>query len=211
MRFLVLGCLIASAAAGLGQIQNGLFDNFSDGQLHGWGSPNAAIIGSNGAGGPSDPYLTVTSDGAGQAGKLAVHNTSTWVGNWQAAGVNRVELQIRNPNSVQLEIRIVLFDGLTTARWTSTNAVIIPPNSGWTAATFGVLQSDLTQVRGTSSYTSVIQNVNRFMVRHDVGTPTDGGTNIIGEMGLDNIRAVPEPGSLAALGIGAFAILRRRR
>lgn len=210
----VRGTLTLAAAAfttcAVAQIQIGLFDTFADGQAHGWGSPNASVTQVGGADGASDPYLSVTSDGSGQGGSLAVHNTSSWIGDWQTAGVSGVTMFVKNPNLVQLEVRIVLFDGLTLARWTSTTAALIPANSGWVAASFSTAEANLTRVRGSSSYSSVIQHVNRFMVRHDAGTPTDGGTPIVGVMGLDNIRAVPEPASIATLAFGVFIAARRR-
>lgn len=196
---------------GFAQVHQGLFNDFQDSTTNGWQGPNVFNTGSGGPTGANDKFLGVTSDGSGQGGRLATYNTGDWLGNYQSAGVTSISMMIKNFNAVPLEMRIVLFDGVTHARWTSTTPAIIAPNSGWTAATFSLAESDLTRVQGNSNYQGVITNVERLMIRHDAGTPSAGGTAITGEMGIDNIQAVPEPATIAALAMGALTLLRRKK
>lgn len=203
--------IILLASASFAQIHPGLTCNFQDGTNMGWEGPNVFNAGSGGPNGTGDRYLTVTADGSGQGGKLATYNTSGWIGNYQSAGVTSISMMLKNFNAVPLEMRIVLFDGVTHARWTSTKPATIAPNSGWTFATFSLAESDLTRVQGTSDYQGVITNVERLMIRHDASNPSAGGTNISGDLGIDNVQAVPEPVSLVSLAIGSLVLAKRRR
>jgi hypothetical protein len=202
--FLVCACSFA-------QVHVGLYNDFQDLTTQGWTGPNAFNVANGGPTGTGDAFLEITADGGGQGGKLASYNTSDWIGNWQAAGVTQVTAQFKNFNNVQLEMRIVLFDAVSHARWTSATPFIVAPNSGWTSATFSVAQPDFVEVLGTSTYSDLITNVERFMIRHDAGNPSSGGTTFTGAVGIDNIRAVPEPATLTALGLGFAAAMRRRK
>lgn len=199
------------ASATFSQIYPGLTTDFQDGTIMGWSGPNTFNTGTGGPTGVDDKYLTVTADGSGQGGKLATYNTSDWLGNYQSSGVTSISMMLKNFNDVPLEMRIVLFDGVTHARWTSTTPAILAPNSGWTFATFSLAEADLTRVQGTSDYQGVINNVERLMIRHDATNPSAGGTTITGEMGIDNIQAVPEPATIAALALGTLTLLRRKK
>jgi hypothetical protein len=155
--------------------------------------------------------MGINADGSGQGGKLASYNVVDWIGNYQAAGVTGITMMFLNPNPVQLQMRVVLFDGVSHARWTSVTPAILAPNSGWTFATFSLAEVDMVEVQGTSSYASLITNVERAMIRHDVGPPSAGGTTITGTMGVDRILAVPEPGTIAILALGLGLLVKRRR
>jgi hypothetical protein len=198
-------------ACSYAQIHIGLYNDFQDLTTQNWGGPNCFNVATGGPNGVGDAYMGINADGSGQGGKLATFNVVDWIGNYQAEGVTGITLMMRNPNSVQLEMRIVLFDGVSHARWTSVTPAILAPNSGWTFASFGLAESALVEVLGTSSYSSLITNVERTMIRHDVGPPSSGGTTISGTMGIDNILAVPEPGTACAVALGLCAILVRRR
>lgn len=199
------------ASTSFAQIHQGLTADFQDSTTNGWQGPNVFNTGSGGPTGANDKFLGVTSDGSGQGGRLATYNTGDWLGNYQSAGVTSITMMIKNFNTVSLEMRIVLFDAVSHARWTSTTPAIIAANAGWNTATFSLAESDLTRVQGTSSYQDVITNVERLMIRHDAGTPSAGGTAITGEMGIDNIQAVPEPTTIATLTLGTLALLRRKK
>jgi hypothetical protein len=211
LRLVFLLAALAAYASSFAQIHVGLSSDFQDGTLMGWGGPNCFNQANGGPLGPGDAYAHSTSDGLGQGGRLAMYNTGDWIGNYQAAGVNEIRAMLNNFNAVPLQMRIVLFDGETAARWTSMTPVILAANSGWQSARFSLDESTLVRVLGTSSYQSMITNVDRVMIRHDAGNPSSGGTAIAGQMGIDNIyAAVPEPATAMALGLGAIALARRR-
>ncbi len=72
------------------------------------------------------------------------------------------------------------------------------------------------QVSGTGTLEQTLLSVGRLLFRHETGSPKpsmSGGTAVVGELGLDNVTAIPEPRTtlLLALGLTALAMGRRRR
>lgn len=192
------------------QISLGKLDDFQDGTVMGWtGGAAPTNIADGGPTGAGDRFLQITSDGSsGAGGKLATYNFN-WGGNYTAAQVTGVEVWIKNLSSETLEMRAVILSGAT--RWTSNDALVLAPGADWTQHTFSVLESDITRVLGATSYTATMANVSRLMFRHNAGAPDAEGTAIVAQAGLDNIRAVPEPGSMLALAAGIGLLARRRR
>jgi len=66
-----------------------------------------------------------------------------------------------------LQIRVVLFSSDLLTRWTSITPFSLSADGAWHHAVFAIGSVDLTQVSGASSYSSVISNVGRFLVRYD--------------------------------------------
>jgi hypothetical protein len=208
-------CLAVSLAGGSlcsAQVSLGTVDSFEDGTIMNWlGATRTNAQG--GPGGASDRYLRLDNGGTGN--KVAMFNAEArWVGDYRGAGVSGISVDLNNFGPATMEIRLVLFGATSTGggRWTSTSAAVLPANSGWRSFTFPVAQSSLTSVFGAVPYDSLIGNVTQIMFRHDPGTPSAGGATGDGLVGFDNIRAVPAPGTAAALlGAGMVLAARRRR
>lgn len=184
-------CGLVQAQITLNQI-----DDFQDGTLQGWGggaSPqNVSTGGPNGAG---DRYLKLTSfGGIGGGSRLASFNIVQWIGNYTAAGVDAVEVWMRNLGSTPLEMRIVLFDFPSDTRWTSTVSQSLPVGGAWQKLTFSIKEADLTRVQGTMSYAALMLNVDRLMFRHQAGAPAPEGDPISASVGIDAIKAINQAG-----------------
>lgn len=170
-------------------------DDFQDGTLQGWGggaSPqNVATGGPNGAG---DRYLKITSfGGIGGGSRLATFNLVQWTGNYTAAGVDAVEVWMRNLGSTDLEMRIVLFDATGgDTRWTSTVSQPLPVGGAWQKLTFSIKEADLTRVQGTQTYAALMLDVDRLMFRHQAGAPAPEGDPIAASVGIDAIKAITQ-------------------
>jgi hypothetical protein len=219
----------ASAAFGitLGQI-----DDFQDGTTQGWNSgganpnppANAANAGPLGAG---DHALSITGNGGfGPGSNLVAMNpqagfgSSQWTGNYTAAGVGLLFTTLRNPSQVPLSIRIGLVGGTSTSegRFVTTDAVVVPANSGWFTVDFPIGPADLTF---STSFTPgnpitdpavALTQVIELRIVHSVAI-NYRGEPIDAELLVDNIVAVPEPGLVLQLacGIGVLGVARAIR
>lgn len=180
-------CLVAmSSAITLGQV-----DTFEDGTALGWGHPQThqpENIATGGPRGVDDNYLRFAGGLVGWPQHLAMFNQQQWVGNWIAAGVTVVEAHVKNEGPDPVELRAV-WHGQQASRWTSTDGITVPADNKWYKIAFPCRESDMTRVLGTETYADVMGNLERFMIRHDAGTPSSGGSPVDAAVGIDNIEA----------------------
>lgn len=205
--------LMMTAAANA-QISFGQIDDFQDGTTQGWGGgPGSSNVATGGPAGAGDAYLQVIGTGGfGQGSRVATFNDTQWPGDYVAAGVDAIQVDMANFGASNLEMRAVLFF-TASGDWTSTNTTVIPADGIWRSYTFGLGAGDLTQVGGVGSHAAALASVGRLMFRHQPGAPAGigGGVPIAGTLGIDNITAIPEPSSVALLAIGGLALLRRKK
>lgn len=165
-------------------------DTFQDGTVASWaGGAAPTNIATGGPAGVGDRYMQLSATQSnGPGSRLATINLTQWIGNYTTAGVTVVELDMANPNAVPLQMRAVLH-GQTGTQWVSTQAVVLPANSGWRRVTFLIREADLTRTIGDESYAAVASNPERFQLRHEVGSAGVNGTAQMGQLRLDNIGA----------------------
>src|SRR6187402_2819642 len=96
------------AARSARAIVPGQIDTFEDGTLMGWanGVPEYLTNVTGGPGGPGDHYLRLIADGVGQGGRLTTFNINQWLGNYIAASVTAIALDLRNEGATSLSIRL---------------------------------------------------------------------------------------------------------
>jgi hypothetical protein len=98
----------------------GQIDDFEDGTTMGWmegfPSPNPPVnIASGGPAGTGDNYLqNVSSGGFGPGSAQVMFNHDQWSGNYLAAGVTEIEVQMANFGDSELFMRIALGDSFGT-------------------------------------------------------------------------------------------------
>lgn len=203
-------------------VSNGQTDNFQDGSTMGW--QNGEVIGAipvtnianGGPGGTGDAYIRLSADGSGAGGKLTAFNRDQWLGDYIAAGVTAIEVDLRNEGAVSLTIRLAFKNGPgggAGAPGYMTQAIILAVGSGWQHVTISLIPANLIAVNNPPAFSSFFIGEVRFI--HSVGTSSLSGTTVVGQLGIDNIHAVPEPAvtSLLAgtfLAIAARFALRRR-
>jgi hypothetical protein len=212
-----------ASAIAVGQI-----DGFQDGTTQNWveGVGGAippippAVVANAGPNGAGDFALRLTATGAvvGPGGKLVVNNVQTrWQGNYTAAGVNGIMLDVRNPNAFPVTMRIGIDGpaiGTTGGRWISAG-VAVAATSGWQTLTFSLVPQDLLpgDLAATSAATT-LSNVGLLRVMH-APTATWQGAVVTGQLDLNDIEALPEPTLgltvfAGALLLGSFGSCRRR-
>ena len=196
--------------ATLGQV-----DTFS-GSIEGWfagGGPFGQVppvppqvIATGGPAGAGDAFMLVTAScGDGPGSRLVAMNATQWAGDY-AAGITALTMDLRNLGNSDLTIRLFLEDPLpgppaNTA--VSSVGITLPAGGGWTPVMFPVGVGDLTVLEGDLS--TLLTNVTLLRLFHGsaVGFP---GESVVGALGVDNVRAVPEPGSLLLFLLGATGL-----
>ncbi len=189
-RFFTLGFLLLAAPA-FGQITVGQTDDFQDGTTQDWrngrDTDDVSNVATGGPDGAGDRYLQVVADGSFIAGRLAVFNTEQWSGDFTAAGVARVTLDVNNTGANDLVLRLWI-EG-AGGDFASTSGLALAAGTGWQRATFSVQPSALSAVRGGTDVNATLADVFRFRVYHSPAVVAPG-PEIVAELGLDNITAV---------------------
>ncbi len=204
----------------------GQVDNFQGGSLMNWvnGASSLSLINTGGPAGVGDAYMQLSANGAGSGGKLVAQNytfppsfNSQWTGDYLAAGVNGIELDLLNQTAVTLSIRIAF---KSNVRQDSSGylslPVILAPGSGWQHFSISFTASNLTAIGGPAAYSTFFRDgFAEMRIINEAGAVNLNGDPVVGMLGVDNIRAVPEPATIALLLIAGLAaggqIVRRRR
>ena len=198
----------------------GQVDRFNtDTQNWSVGSGNAPSLtqeATGGVGGSNDGYLQIHRDSSFH---VATFNTTQWAGDYSSENVKTIAADFNViATDLPLGIRIVLYG--PGGSFTSKDPV--PVSSGWRMARFGLTDADLVPLAGvgqnwpgggTGILADTLAAVSRLQIRNDArDLPTSIGghpQHVIATLGIDNIRAIPEPTALSLLACGAFMLCRR--
>ena len=199
LTFAVAGAMLCPALA-LGMVL-GQVDDFQDGTPAGWsGGPDRINQPTAGPAGANDRWLeVVTVSGSGFGSKLGMRNDLQWAGDYAAAGVTGISMDLRNGVAQALDMRIMILSSIG-GNFTSANAFSLAADGAWHSAVFGLSASDLTHVGGGSGLLAdALGAVNRLLIRNDpdpasgtgpASTPSfPSGSSV----GFDNITALPSP------------------
>ena len=218
---LLLHCSVFAVT--IGQIQT--FDD-----PHNWvrgagpvvGAPTPLPVELGGPGGPSDPYLQIAATGtSGPGSRIGAQNLGDWSGDYIAAGVNRIRMDVRNfstTDDLLLRLLFVDFGAMGPSNVAMTDRVEVPAGSGWQSIEFDITPSSLITILGSAS--GALQNTDEFRIVHNPGDTFIPGSvpAVTATLGVDNINAVPEPSSaallltglLTAYGLRNSAVVRAR-
>jgi hypothetical protein len=215
-------------------------DDFQDGTTMGWfvpvpepptpPSPFPPInSGTGGPGGAGDAFLLLQADASlgGAGSRLSVLNGSQWTGDFRAAGIVAIAMDVivgqDEGLAEELTLRLLFedFDGpgppanlaLTVA------GVVVAAGQDWATVVFDLSPANLLQA-GFGTVEGALTDVDVLRIFHNPDPafpgPGVGPPAVTTVMGIDNIRAiveVPEPATVALLigGIGAALFRSRRR
>ena len=197
LRLMVLLLLIGYSPSLVWGLSIGQRDTFEDGTTNGW--TVGSNIGSGGPGGAADKFLELT---GGPATQLVALNSAQWSGNFIAAGVSGIAMDVKNLGQVDLSLRLAFSDGGGNVGF-STVPQFLPVGGGWISILLPTTVADLTAESG--SVAAALQNTTRLRLYHGVD-PEFPGDPVAGTLGVDNITATPEPTSVVLLGSGLLAL-----
>jgi hypothetical protein len=129
--------------------------------------------------------------------RLLVINTSEWDGNWTAAGIFQISMDVRNPNNFDLAMRLGIAGpgGVSSGGSGDTHvtqALSVAPDNAWHTLTFNVAAANFTALESTST-AAALANVSHFRIIHNPSASFIGAF-VQGAFDIDNIRAIaPDP------------------
>jgi hypothetical protein len=209
--FVLLAGAIGSpaSAVSLGQIDT--FSASNEGWFIGGPMVGPTPVPVQPTGGPSgagDVYLEITSTGGiGPGSRMVANNSSQWTGDYIAAGVTGIEMDLRNFGQTDLNIRLLFEDPAAAPplNVATTAGAFLPAGGGWRHVRFSIAPGDLTVIEGDA--TAALSGATFFRVFHNPAPafpgPLSGGPPaIVATLGVDNIAAVPEPSTVVTMLIG---------
>lgn len=204
---LVAAALLWAGAATA--ITLGQSDDFDGGSTNGWSSgvahPAPPVgVPDGGPGGDGDGWLQLTAlGGFGAGGKLVAFAGPQWLGDWLAAGVTAIRMDVRNAGPEDLELRLLLAGPGVSA--ISADAVVVAAGVDWTAVVF-----DLRPEALTGQPLLALADVQDLRLFH-AAAPLYPGDPVQAVLGIDRVTAVPEPAPAALLAAGMLTLLAARR
>ncbi|MBN8511178.1 MAG: hypothetical protein J0L57_21530, partial [Burkholderiales bacterium] len=159
---LSFGLSVPSQAVTRGQV-----DTFESGTTEGWvinllgiGNPPPEALPQNiadgGPAGSGDNFLRLTALGGGGAGSrlTAANAFGAWAGDYASAGVTGIRVDLRNPGTTDLVLRLVFENptgGPPTDLAVSTAGITLAAGGGWTSVLFPATASALTPLLGSAA------------------------------------------------------------
>jgi hypothetical protein len=177
-------------------------DDFQTSTAEGWsinrGFTPVAVAENEGPAGNGDHALFMSTATMGVT-HLLVMNVSQWTGNWTAAGITQVSLDVRNPNAFNLSMRLGIAgpggaSGGGTGDTHVTDAISVAADDAWHTLTFDVLASDFTAIDGANT-AAALAGVTQLRFIHNSAVSFVGDT-AGGDFYLDNIQAIASPATV---------------
>jgi hypothetical protein len=232
MRARALAATLVSAASILAapllaQPLAGQRDDFEGGTTQGWSVGDPAHpqpptnVATGGPGGAGDNYLLLTSVGGnGPGSRLSAVNLAQWAGDYRAAGIGAIRMDVANFGSNDIFLRLLWADPLMgpPTNVAVSSGVLLPAGSGWQTITFDLGGASITTLLGSGDM--ALRTATELRLFHNPAPlfigPPNSSPPIVASLGVDNITAVavvPEPSTLLLLGSGLllFPLLHRRR
>lgn len=202
----LLLCFVRPAGAiTLGQVDD--FQSADPLDRSNWVNGASMVQRINGGGplGAGDNYIQVTANGGGQGGRLVAQNynnpfdvppiISQWTGDYIAAGVTAIELDLINQGSSTLSIRIAFKTDISQgAPGYLSNKVTLTAGSGWQHFSIPITAANLTAIGGPAAYNTFFQNgFEELRIINEAGATNLNGDPVVGTLGIDNVTAAPVP------------------
>jgi hypothetical protein len=211
---LVFGVAVFLSAASAFGVVIGQIDTFQDG-LDNWqgGVGGLAVAPTGGPAGAGDQYLQLSSGASPLPPRMTAFNDSQWLGNFTAAGVTAVAMDLLNSGTNSLSMRVAIREGTgssTTPGYASTTPFVLPPDGLWHHTVFNLNATSLTGFNSPQPLSVDLANVKDFRILESAA-PAGVGDMVTAQVGVDNVTAVPEPSALVLIVIAVPFVWRRTR
>jgi hypothetical protein len=198
----------------------GIKDTFQNGTTNNWFAGGLGlgqlpptppqVVNTGGPAGAGDQFLMITGTGIPNApgSRIVALNGAQWSGNYTAAGIFALEMDLKNLGQTPLTIRLQFEDpvaGPPVDEAVTTFGAFLPVGSGWTHVAFQLSPASLTSIFGSPAI--ALSNTTLLRI---IDSPTPGeAVTIAGVLGVDNITAVaaPETSSLLLLATSLIALV----
>lgn len=194
-------------------------DTFEDGTTQNWtnGAPSAPPVINVVTGGPAgagDHFIQVTSIGGnGPGSRLTAFNRDQWLGDYVGQGVTMIEMDLENLGKSALSIRIAFkADVSFGSPGYLSQPITLDPVLGWQHVVFDLSAATLIPIDGPDPINTFFAgNFSEMRIINAVGDSNMNGEPIAGQLGIDNIHAVPEPTSFVLAATGLLVVLAAKR
>jgi hypothetical protein len=189
----------------------GQTDDFEDDTTQDWEAgpgiafpnPNPPVnVPNDGPAGGGDNFLQITSNGGSRAGsRLVAFNKNQWTGNYLSVGVTALTADLNNLGAADLNIRLLL-TGIG-GNFVSASSIDLAPSSGWQSVVFPLGPTDLT---GGLDLSATLSAVSELRILHNPVASTGPPPQLLAQLGVDNLTAVPEPATVILLAFGGLSL-----
>jgi len=197
-------------------VTSGVIDTFQDGTVQGWAGAGVSNVPNAGPLGAGDNALEVPNGGRG----IVAYNEAQWSGNYLVTGINKISLDVQNPNDFDLQLRLGISKGFrpgptgSGATYVTSSSVAVPSDGLWHRIMLSLNAADLspavTNTEGAPNAAAAMSDVAHLRILHNP-TPNEFTAAGVGSFRLDNITAVPEPTALTSMSVvGAWLVMKRR-
>ena len=184
------------------------------------GAPTPVPVALGGPSGATDPFLSMSATGGnGPGSRLSAQNFGLWAGDYLAAGIGAIGMDVKNSGPTDLSLRLLVLElgpmGPVNGAF-STAAIFVPAGTDWTNVLFDISAAALTAFPG-SSIQAALSNVSELRIFHNPVPAFQPGNMppVVAALGVDNIEALPsavaEPATLTLIAAGVVAAAARRR
>lgn len=198
VRVLAVFAVLLIGTGAFAGVLPGEVDDFEDGSTEGWAegglSPNPPVnVGTGGPAGSGDNFLQNDAAGTSGAGsKLVMFNLAQWTGDFVAAGIVSITMDMANFGASPLQMRLA-FQGVDGTELGSANAETLAADGQWHSLTFDIDQASLSTINGTDNWNTVMSSVSEMRILDAAAGPAWVGDAGDASLGVDNITATIVP------------------
>lgn len=204
----VIFSITAHAAVTLRQV-----DDFQNNTLQNWSRGGVATqptnVSTGGPAGIGDHFMRIVSDGSGNNGKMLAFNNSQWSGDFTILTSISVDLINLGANEVTMRLSFRDSTGSGGGGFLTDDNITLAPGSGWQTMIFDL--SSLISVGTLVPASTFMTQVAQMRLIHAPQPFSLLGEEVVGNLGVDNIAAVPELAAAFLGSLGLLGLLKRRR